>query len=306
MTASEAILVEGLKKQYGFFRRITALDSVNLSVQAGDIFALIGPNGAGKTTLMGCMLALLRPNAGSIRIFGKPADALDVRKVTGFLPERPSFETWMTATEFLNFHLMLTGNRTKTSAADVKSTLAFVGLEEVANRKLAKFSRGMLQRIGLAQVIIGKPKICFLDEPTSGMDPPGMDLVRRVLLRLRDDGATVIVNSHHLDEVARVCNRFAFMRKGRVELDREVDAFSGRLLVVRFPREQEGPSGEFINQLLAPHEVELKESHYDHCKLVLPARESAPRVIKELVDGGVPVEEVFFERSNLMDLFDDE
>src|SRR5205814_470105 len=118
---------------YGIFRRIKALDSVNLCVETGDIFALIGPNGAGKTTLMGCMLALLSPSAGSVRVFGKPADSLEVRKQTGFLPERPSFESWMSASEFLHYHLMLSENSTKTSAADVTAALQFVGLEDVAS-----------------------------------------------------------------------------------------------------------------------------------------------------------------------------
>jgi ABC-2 type transport system ATP-binding protein len=304
MSSDHAVLIDGLVKQYGIFKRVRALDSVNLCVEKGDIFALIGPNGAGKTTLMGCMLALLRPTQGSIRILGQPADSLAVRRVTGFLPERPSFETWMSAAEFLQYHLMLSERSTINAKKEIKETLEFVGLEDVASRPLSKFSRGMLQRVGLAQLLIGKPQICFLDEPTSGMDPPGMDLVRRVLVRLRDEGATAVVNSHHLDEVARVCNRFAFMRKGKIEVHQEVDALNSRLLVVRFAKDLEAaPSIERIEQIVAPLNIQIKDSTDDQCKLVLPSRASAPAVIKVLVDADVAFEEAFFERSNLLDLF---
>lgn len=298
-----AILIEGLEKEFGLFRRTRALDGVNLRVEMGDIFALIGPNGAGKTTLMGCMLALLRPSAGRIRIFGKPPDALSVRQVTGFLPERPSFETWMTATEFLNYHLSLSECSTRDSKAQVREALEFVGLQDVASRQLSKFSRGMLQRVGLAQVLIGKPKICFLDEPTSGMDPLGMDLVRQILIRFREEGVTVILNSHHLDEVARVCNRFAFMRKGKIEIHQDVQNANSRLLVLRFAKNQVLPTVDDVRKVVAPLQVEVREPQTDQCKLALTSREDAPIVIKALVDAGLLVEEIFFERADLTDLF---
>ncbi len=300
---SPAILIEGLEKEYGLVKRMKVLNSVNLRVETGDIFALIGPNGAGKTTLMGCMLALLRPTAGSIRIFGKPPDAISVRKVTGFLPERPSFETWMSATEFLKYHLLLSKCSTRDADADVREALEFVGLEDVGSRRMSKFSRGMLQRVGLAQVLVGKPKICFLDEPTSGMDPLGMDLVRRILVRYRKEGVTVILNSHHLDEVARVCNRFAFMRKGTIEIHEDIENVNSRLLVVRWPKDQAIGNVEDIQRVAAPHQVQLQEMLPDQCKLLLPSRELAPILIKELVTAGVLFEEIFFERSNLSDLF---
>lgn len=298
-----AILIEGLEKQYGMFKRTKALDSVNLRVERGDIFALIGPNGAGKTTLMGCMLALLRPTAGNIKIFGKPPDDISVRRVTGFLPERPSFETWMTAKDFLRYHLLLSERKTKNIDAEIDEALQFVGLQDVSSRKLSKFSRGMLQRVGLAQVLIGHPEVCFLDEPTSGMDPPGMDLVRRLLIRFRDQGVTVIFNSHHLDEVARVCNRFAFMRKGKIEIHEEVSKVNSKVLIARFSQQEAAPTLDELQAVLSRHQISVKESSTEECKLLLPERHLAPLVIKELSDSGVKLEEIFFERSNLNDLF---
>lgn len=306
INSTPAILIEGLQKEFGIFKRTKALDSVNLRVEAGDIFALIGPNGAGKTTLMGCMLALLNPSAGSIRIFGKPPDAIAVRKVTGFLPERPSFETWMSAPDFLKYHLLLSGGNARDVESEVREALQFVALSDVGDRRISKFSRGMLQRLGLAQVMIGKPKICFLDEPTSGMDPTGMDLVRRVLIRFRAEGVTVVLNSHHLDEVARVCNRFAFMRKGKIEIHEDVEAVNSRVLVVRWAKHQETPALEDIQRAVAPHQVEIKEPIADQCKLIVPSRDLAPTLIKELVEAGIPFEEIFFERTNLSDLFTSE
>lgn len=305
MSIEHAVVVEGLVKEYGLFKRVRALDQVNLRVNVGDVFALIGPNGAGKTTLMGCMLALLRPTAGSIQVLGKAPDALDVRRITGFLPERPSFESWMTAKEFLQYHHILSQRGSKCGASEINEVMEFVGLSEVASRPLAKFSRGMLQRIGLAQLLIGKPQLCFLDEPTSGMDPPGMDLVRRALIRLREEGATAIVNSHHLDEVARVCNRYAFMRKGKVEVHQEIDNVSSRVLIIRFAKQAEAPNSERIHNIADEVGAAIKQSDDFQYKLTLPSREDSSATIKKLIDNGMAVEEAFFEQSNLMDLFDE-
>lgn len=302
MAEAPAIEIQHLAKAFSF-GRIKALDDVNLTVDTGEIFALIGPNGAGKTTLMGCMLALLRPTKGQIRIFGKAPDHIDVRKSTGFLPERPSFENWMNPKEFLRFHQMLAGRSKDESAKqDILDALAIVELEHVANRKIAKFSRGMLQRLGLAQVLVGKPKICFLDEPTAGMDPPGMKLVQNILHRFRAERTTVVINSHHLDEIERSCTCFAFIRNGKIEKQESINNMSGKMLVARWPK---GiiPQIDNLAKLLVDCNVTLADFNEESAKILLTKREDAPDVIERLVNSGIRLEEIFLDRNNLSDLF---
>lgn len=297
-----AVLVEGLVKSYSF-GRIKALDGVNFQVEEGDIFALIGPNGAGKTTLMGCMLALLRINQGRIRIFGKAADHIDVRKVTGFLPERPSFESWMNAKEFLQFHQMLAGrSKDPTAADDVKQALEAVELETVAKRQISKYSRGMLQRLGLAQVMVGKPRICFLDEPTSGMDPPGMDMVRNLLMQFRKQGVTVIVNSHHLDEIERVCTRFAFIRKGKIMTQESISNVHSKMMIARWA-DGISPDAEVLNNVITECGVTLADFNDEHAKLMLNSRQDAAQIIESLVKNHISIEEIYFDRRGLSELF---
>ena len=297
-----AVLVENLVKSYSF-GRIKALDGVSFQVEEGDIFALIGPNGAGKTTLMGCMLALLRVNQGNIRIFGKPADHIDVRKVTGFLPERPSFESWMNAKEFLQFHQMLAGRANDPSAADdVKQALEAVELQSVAKRQISKYSRGMLQRLGLAQVMVGKPRICFLDEPTSGMDPPGMDMVRTLLTQFRKDGVTVIVNSHHLDEIELVCTRFAFIRKGKIMTQESISNVASKIMIACWA-DHVAPDAEALNAAVSQCGVTLADCNDEHAKIMLNTRQDAQHVIESLVKNNIRIEEIFFDRRGLSELF---
>ena len=301
-TVVPAILVEGVVKSYGF-GRFKALDGVNLRVESGDIFALIGPNGAGKTTLMGCMLALLRPNAGRITIFGKPPDHIDVRAVTGFLPERPSFEPWMNSLEFLRFHQMLAGRAgTDTARQEIQESLAAVELEDVAKRRISKFSRGMLQRLGLAQVLVGKPQLCFLDEPTSGLDPPGMDLVREVLLRFRAAGVTVVVNSHHLDEIEKVCTRFAFIRRGKMETQETISSITSKMLIAKWVQGKI-PEADLLLKAVSDCGVTLAESNDEHAKILVNARQDAPAIISSLIHNGISIEEIYFDRRGLSDLF---
>jgi ABC-2 type transport system ATP-binding protein len=297
-----AIQIENLGKSFNF-GRVKVLDDVSLQVADGDIFALIGPNGAGKTTLMGCMLALLRPSKGRIRIFGKPPDHIHVRRVTGFLPERPSFENWMNPREFLTFHQMLAGRAKDEGAKQaIDEALSIVELNHVAKRQISKFSRGMLQRLGLAQVLVGKPRICFLDEPTSGMDPPGMELVRNIVQRFRKEKVTVVINSHHLDEIERVCTHFAFIRKGRIETEEAISTLNRKMLIARWP-EEESPDIDLLTKALTECGVTLADQDDRFAKILLSNRHDAPKVIESLVQNGIRLDEVFFDRRGLSELF---
>jgi ABC-2 type transport system ATP-binding protein len=300
------IEVDNLRKTYNFGRTV-ALAGVSLQISRGEIFGLIGPNGAGKTTLMGCLLALLKPTAGQIKIDGRTPDDLSIRQATGFLPERPSFDPWMTARQFLYYHHMLANQPGKTRRADIEQVLEKVELDKsVADRQVRKFSRGMLQRLGLAQVLIGRPKVCFLDEPASGMDPLGISLVRNLLLEWKRNEVTVILNSHHLDEVERVCDRVAFIRAGKIESIQVLNESEDRPLVfmVRWHSNNgNAPSPDQIELLAKQSQVELKECWDKGGRFVVDNRQAAASLLKQLVLADIAVEEAAFERQALADLF---
>ena len=214
-----AIEVRGVVKAYRplIGRAKHALRGLDLDVAQGEVLGLIGPNGAGKTTLMTCLLGLQRPTAGSIRIDGRPPDDLAVRERTGYLPERLGFDRELSGREFLVLHARLAGLPRAEVEGAVARTAQAVDIDgEALGRRLKTYSRGMLQRIGLAQALLGEPALVFLDEPTSGLDPAGVALVRACIMGLRERGATVLLNSHQLPEVERVCDRVAFIEQGRV------------------------------------------------------------------------------------------
>jgi ABC-2 type transport system ATP-binding protein len=198
--------------------KVKALDELSLSARPGEALGIIGPNGAGKTTLFGCLLAFLQMDKGSILINGLPPDALEVRRTIGYLPERLNFDKWMTGRQFMQFHYELSGQAVKTKAATCDELLAKVGLDERAWDLLIKrYSRGMLQRLGFAQALIGQPKYLLLDEPASGVDPAGVLLLRKLMRELKAAGMTIILNSHQLEQVEKLCDRVAFINKGRVD-----------------------------------------------------------------------------------------
>ncbi len=212
------ISVVGVSKSYGRFgRRTQALDGVSLEVRRGETLGLIGPNGAGKTTLLSCMLGFLRPDAGTITVDGLAPDDLAVRARTGYMPERLGFDRELTGAAFLAHHWRLSGGDRTRVGQEVLAAAGRVGLETaVLKRRLRSYSRGMLQRIGVAQATLGDPSLLFLDEPASGTDPLGVALVRERILEARARGATIVLNSHQLPEVERVCDRVVYIDHGRL------------------------------------------------------------------------------------------
>lgn len=216
LTMAPAILAEGLRKRYG---KTIALDGVSLSVRRGEALGIIGPNGAGKTTLMGCLIGLLDPTEGSVTIAGRSPHDLATKGRLGYVPERLNFSRWMTGLDFVALHAALCNE-----PADVEETLDRVGLDRGAwARPLKKYSRGMLQRTALAQALIGKPDVLFLDEPTSGIDPAGAVRFRALMRELKRDGVTIVLNSHQLDQMEQICDRVVFMKRGRIEANESVD-----------------------------------------------------------------------------------
>ncbi len=214
---SAGIVVENVVKTYKA-GKVKALDSLSLRAKPGEALGIIGPNGAGKTTLFGCLLAFLRVDKGSILIDGLPPDALETRRVIGYLPERLNFDKWMTGRQFMQFHYELSGQDLASKVTACDELLSRVGLDQRAWDLLIKrYSRGMLQRLGFAQALIGKPRFLLLDEPASGVDPVGVLLLRKLMRELKSQGVTIILNSHQLEQVEKLCDRVAFINKGKVD-----------------------------------------------------------------------------------------
>ncbi len=215
-----AIDTEDLTKDYalGFWRKrpYRALDRLTLAVEPGSVFGLLGPNGAGKTTTLKLLLQLVFPTAGRAEILGRPAGDVSVRRRIGYLPENPYFYDHLTAVELLDYFGCLLGLDASQRAARIPRLLDQVGLGAERRLPLRRYSKGMLQRVGLAQAIIGEPEVVFLDEPMSGLDPIGRRMVRELILALRDRGATVFFSSHILSDAEAVCSRVAILAGGRL------------------------------------------------------------------------------------------
>ncbi len=207
-----SVRVRGLRKQ---FRSHEVLRGIDLDIAPGEVVGLIGPNGAGKTTLMSCLLGFLEPNGGEITIDGKANDDLDVRRRTGFVPERMNFDRGATGWNFLRYMARLA--EVQDADAKCKAMLDRLGLAGAEDKKLSQYSRGMLQRIGMCQALIHEPSFVFLDEPTSGLDPNGVLLVRDLITEQKARGATVLLNSHQLAEIEKVCDRVLFLHHGVIE-----------------------------------------------------------------------------------------
>ncbi len=289
-----AVSVANLTKTYG---KVVAVADVDMKLDAGDVFGLLGPNGAGKTTLVKILVGLARADSGSAAVFGRQAGSLGAKRVSGYLPELFRFPDWMTATEFLDFHAKLAGSH---RAHDKKTSMLLerVGLSSRADSRLGTFSKGMLQRVGIAQALAGDPQIAFLDEPTSALDPIGRREVRDLIRELRNDGVTVFLNSHLLSEVEMVCDRVAILSKGRVVAQGKLEQLLGeRVLTVRV--------GEFeqdkVRELLPGVDFHVRNEG----RLVFNIADETmvPRVVRAIVNAGADVYHVSIESNSLEELF---
>ena len=214
------IRVEALTKAYHPFGAVRpVLKGIDLTIAPGEVVGLIGPNGAGKTTLMSCIVGFLNADEGSITIDGRSNDDLDVRRRTGFVPERMNFDRRASGGAFLRYMARLAGVPRERVRDRVDELLARLGLADAEGKRLSQYSRGMLQRIGMAQALILDPDFLFLDEPTSGLDPNGVFLVRDLIAEEKARGAAVLLNSHQLAEVEKVCDRVLFLKDGVIARD---------------------------------------------------------------------------------------
>jgi ABC-2 type transport system ATP-binding protein len=302
------IVVDNLIKAYEG-RQDLALKGISVDVKEGECFGLLGPNGAGKTTLMGCLLGLLNPDGGTITIGGLDPNDYAVREVIGFLPERPNFESWLTGREFIEYHHALAGGDKSTRKADVENMLRRVGLQEDAwNRKTGKYSRGMLQRLGLAQALIGNPKIIFLDEPGSGMDPPGVTLLREVLQELKRSNATIVLNSHHLDEMERICDRVAFIKNGQIQAIKKMSEESDypHVLRLRFATQMERLSlDEKLALIVEESGATILEVDSRTARIAVTSGQMASIVIQRSVENKLQIQSASPESTSLEHLFNE-
>ena len=275
------------------------MGNLSLSVRRGEIFGFLGPNGAGKSTSIKMLLGLVKPTGGEAFVLGAPAGGVEVRRKIGFLPEDFRFYPWLTAAELLGLHGRLSGVPADTLRERVPALVDLVGLTPHRDKRLQDFSKGMLQRIGLAQALIHEPELIFLDEPTSGLDPMGRRLVRDIIRAQRDRGATVFLNSHILSEIEITCDEVVFIRDGEVVTSRDLRTQNGEeVRVVARARKltQEAVAG--LAQWSTSTQV-------DEEQLTLTTRslDVLPDILRHLVAAGADVYQFTPQRLSLEDLF---
>lgn len=221
-----AITIRNLTKVFPIpFRRarVIAVNDLSLDVEPGQVYGLLGPNGSGKSTTMKIVLGLIPPTAGSTQIFGRDSSLVESREEVGFLPENPYFYKYLTGAETLRFYGRICRLGKKELAEKVDELLKLVGLESARDRRLGGYSKGMLQRIGLAQALIQDPRLLVLDEPTAGVDPAGSREIRDLILGFKERGITVLLCSHLLGQVQEICDRIGILHQGRLVREGPLD-----------------------------------------------------------------------------------
>ena len=217
-----AIELRGLVKDFSVGLRgvkLRAVDDLSLRVPAGQVFGLLGPNGSGKSTTIEIILGLLEPTAGGCRVFGVPSAQVEARVDVGYLPESPYFYRHLSGRELVRFYARICGLGGAKLAPRVAEVIDWVGLTEAADRLVGTYSKGMLQRIGLAQALVHDPRLVILDEPTSGVDPVGAAAISELILQLKAQGKTVLITSHLLTQIEDICDRVAILDRGRLILE---------------------------------------------------------------------------------------
>lgn len=293
-----AIEARGLRKEFG---DKVAVSDLTLSVGRGEVFGFLGPNGAGKTTSVKMLLGLTNPTSGTANLLGRPLGNREARARMGFLPEHFRFHEWLTAAEFLDLHGRLYGMSKMRRSAVIPDLLELVGLGQRAKTKLSAFSKGMLQRIGLAQAMINDPELVFLDEPTSGLDPLGRRLVRDIITGLRGERTTVFINSHLLSEIELTCDRVAFIREGQILQVASLDELESQSLQINLRVGQ--PTQDLLDGLaLFGSHIGFEEIK-GRIQLTLEEESQIPEMVNWLVAQGHHLYELSPRRLSLEDIF---
>jgi ABC-2 type transport system ATP-binding protein len=296
MPSVPAIETDQLRKEFG---DNAAVKSLTLQIQQGEVFGFLGPNGAGKTTSIKMLVGLITPTSGRAALLGAPPGDRSIRSRVGFLPEHFRFQDWLTASEFLTLHGQLYGMERKILADRIAELLERTGLTVFRNKTLSTFSKGMLQRIGLAQALLNRPSLVFLDEPTSGLDPVGRILVRDIIHELRQEGTCVFLNSHLLSEIEVTCDRVAFISHGQVIRLLELSSLKdGRITAaIRL--------ADLSQDDVSGLSTWAQDISLDGNLLTLTVLEEAalPQINRYLVSHGVSVFEISPHRVSLEELF---
>jgi ABC-2 type transport system ATP-binding protein len=300
-----AVEIEELSKDFltGFWRPrpYRALDRLTLSVEAGEVFGFLGPNGAGKSTTLKLLMQLLYPTSGAARILGRPAGDRAVKQRIGFLPENPYFYDHLTGEELLTYFARLFGLRGAEASARAARVLDDVGIGGERRLRLRQYSKGMVQRVGLAQALLNEPDVVFLDEPMSGLDPLGRRHVRQLMLRLRDRGCTVFFSSHILSDAESLCSRVAILAQGRLVASgrlSEILAFELRGWEVVAARVSDA-----LRDRLVPQVRSMTALAHERYTIELPPDVSPERFLQELAAGGAQVVSLNPLRETLEDYF---
>lgn len=296
MPDTPAIDTLELRKVYG---DRAAVKGLTLQVLQGEVFGFLGPNGAGKTTSMKMLLGLVRPTSGSASLLGAPLGNREVLGRIGFLPEHFRFQDWLTAREFLQLHGQLYGMDPRRLEPRISELLERVGLTDFHQKQLRTFSKGMLQRIGLAQALLNHPALVFLDEPTSGLDPVGRRLVRDIIHDLRKEGTSVFLNSHLLSEIEVTCDRVAIIRNGEVVRLLEMAAMDQGQATVLI--RADGITPAICSGLSAWGEDVRADD--GHVTLTVKDESALPEITRYLVAQGAAVYQITPQRLSLEELF---
>jgi ABC-2 type transport system ATP-binding protein len=296
-TQETAVLItQGLCKAYG---KVQALHNLNMKINAGEIVALLGANGAGKTTTVKLLLGLIRPSAGEVTVFGLPAGHMQIRGRIGYSPESRRFHEFLTVAETLRYYSQLSSVESSQQSSEVEQSLKLTGLTDLQNRKAGKLSKGEAQRLSVAQSLLGKPPILLLDEPTAGLDPVGRIAMREMLKRCREEGKTVLLNSHILSDVELVCDRALILHKG-------VQAWQGQLDDIATGHQSvelhaEVLTAEMEMLLRADGFRVLHQSSHWEISPCPPSR--APRVVELISGAGGRITALIPRGNSLEDLF---
>lgn len=282
MSETPAIRIRDLEKVFPVHlrrRQVVALRGLSLDIPPGHVYGLLGPNGSGKSTTLKILLGLVTPTSGSTEIFGISSDRVASRTEVGFLPENPYFYKFLTGAETISFYGKLCGLGGRQLRNRVQELLEIVGLTEAGDRRISGYSKGMLQRIGLAQALVHDPKLLILDEPTAGVDPAGSRQIRDLILQLKARGKTILLTSHLLEQVQEVCDRVGILARGRLVREGSLDLLTGITGQTEYLIENATPELQAeIAKLAAAHGAKLlasKQPHLDLETLFLKATEDS-------------------------------